>query len=300
MVGISVGGEWIGGSLVCLVLLSAALAIMILQYRARRTWVARAIFVAAVLFLLYGGRVLPRGTGLALQSPLLQSRIDTSSITAVFSPGNRPPTTESPAREGAVRVSLPIRLSGVPSGTTAVVDVMWAELTPPDGKPLETSLSFGESLPDTVWHDALVERSVFERWKSTLLKLHLTIHLMVLGNPHTEHMPLAGGPYHVPGVGLCQFDPRGAERAAVSCRAPFRQPAYVLAQFDKYDKDVPKAQQQANYSPYPAEFGISPISDYSWSVPTGATTLTFTTMKPLAHIRCELDIPKVQLAEFAN
>jgi hypothetical protein len=54
-----------------------------------------------------------------------------------------------------------------------------------------------------------------------------------------------------------------------------------------------------DYSPYPADFGISPISDSSWPVPTGATTLAFTTMKPLAHIRRELDIPKVQLAEFA-
>jgi hypothetical protein len=299
MIGLSVGGGWLESSLACFVLLSAALTIIILQYRARRTWVARAICVVAVLFLLFGGRFLPWHTGSALQSRLFRSRIDTSSITAVFAPGNRPPTTESPARQGTVRVSLPVRLDGVPSGTTAVVDTMWAELILPNGKPTETRLYFGGSLPDTVWHDALVERSVFERWKSTTQRLHLTIHLTVLGNPRIERMPLVGGPYRVPCVGLCQFDPGGAERAAVSCRAPFRQPAYVLAQFDKYDKDITTAQQQANYSPYPAEFGISPISDYSWPVPTGATTLAFTTMKPLAHIRRELDIPNVQLAEFA-
>jgi hypothetical protein len=28
--------------------------------------------------------------------------------------------------------------------------------------------------------------------------------------------------------------------------------------------------------------------------------IVFTTMQPLAHIRRELDIPNVQLAEFAN
>jgi hypothetical protein len=300
MIGFGVGGEWIEGSLVCLVLLSVALAIIILQYRARRTWVARAIFVVTVLLLLYGGRLLPWRTGLALESRLLQSRIDTSPITAVFAPGNGPPPTESPARQGTVRVSLPVRLDGLPSGTTAVVDEMWGELVPTNSKPQETLLSFGESLPDTVWHDTVVERSVFERWKSTPLRVHLTIHLTVLGNPHIEHMPLAGGSYRVPGVGLCQFDPRQPDRSAISCRAPFRQPAYVLAQFDKYDKDIPKAEQRTDYSPYPAEFGISPISDYSWSVPTGATTVTFTTMKPLAHIRRELDIPNVRLAEFAN
>lgn len=303
-VGFSVGGEWIGGSLVCLVLLSAALAIMILQYRARRTWVSRAIFVAVVLLLLWPGKILPWRTTFALQWCLVKSRIDTSSITAVFSPGSVRPPTVPPEPQNAVppnlvRVSLPIRLYGIPSGTKAVVNAMWAELTLPNGNRSKTLLFFGEFPGDTVWHDALVERSVFERLKSTPVRLHLTIHLTVLGNPHTEDVPLGGGPRRVPGVGLCEFDPQGPDRAALSCRAPFRQPAYVLAQFDKYDKNVPTEQRRADYSPYPAEFGISPISDYSWPVPTGATTLAFTTMKPLAHIRRELDIPKVQLAEFA-
>ena len=247
MIGASLGRMWIGDWLVCLVLLSAALAIIILQYRARRTWIARAIFVAVVLFLLYGGKFLPWETSLALQSRLLQSRIDTSSVTAVFAPGGSPPPIEPPARPDTVRVSLPIRLDGVPAGTTAVVDAMWAELIPPDGKPLETSLSFGESSPDTVWHEALVQRSVFERWKSTTVRLHLTIYLTVLGNPHTEDVPLGGGLRRVPGVGLCQFDLQEGGRAALSCRAPFRRPAYVLARFDKSDKEVPREQQRADY-----------------------------------------------------
>ncbi len=77
-------GIW--GPLACLVLTSAALAIMILQYRARRTGVSRVIFVAAVLLVLYGGRFLSGDRTFALQSPLFKSRVDTSSITAVFWP----------------------------------------------------------------------------------------------------------------------------------------------------------------------------------------------------------------------
>jgi hypothetical protein len=283
-----------------LILLSAAVAIMILQYRTRRTWVSRMIFVAALLLVLCSGRLLPWDTAYALQSRLLKPRIDTSPITAVFSPGSGPPPTGSPAPQNAVRVSLPIRLYGVPSGTTAVVDAMRAELTLPDGNPLKTLLFFGETPPDTVWHDMLVERSLFEQVKGTPVRLHLTIRLTVLGNPQTEDVPLGGGQYHVPGVGLCEFDPWGPGRAALSCRTPFRQPAYVLARFDRFDKEVPSEQQRVDYSPYPAEFGISPISDTSWLAPAGATTVAFTTMQPLAHIRRELDIPNVQLAEFAN
>ena len=56
-------------------------------------------------------------------------------------------------------------------------------------------------------------------------------------------------------------------------------------------------QWHSHYSPYPADFGIDPIADTNWAVPKGATTVVFTTLQPLAHIRRELDIPNVQLIE---
>src|SRR5208283_2032810 len=70
MVGFGVGGGWIEGLLVCLVLFSAAVAIMILQYRTRRTWVSRMIFVVALLLVLCSGRLLRSDTTYALQSRL--------------------------------------------------------------------------------------------------------------------------------------------------------------------------------------------------------------------------------------
>jgi len=87
MVGISVGSGWMASSLFCLVYIAAALAVTILQYSTRRTWAARAVFLAAVPLLLFGGRFLPRGSMWVTQSRLLESRTDTSSITAVFAPG---------------------------------------------------------------------------------------------------------------------------------------------------------------------------------------------------------------------
>jgi len=302
-VGLSVDGGWIEGSLICLVLLSGAVAIMILQYRARHTLVSRMILVAALLIVLCSGSFMRWNTAYALQSRLAKSRVDTSSLTADFSPESSRPATvpsepQNPVRPNFVRVGLPIRFDGVPTGTTVATDAMMAKLTLPDGKPSKTLLSFAETVPETVWHYALVERSLFAQVKNTPVRLHITFYLTVLGDPHTEAVPLGDGPHRLPGVGLCQFDPR-PDRAALICRAAFRQPSYVLARFDAFEKDVPSKQQQVDYSPFPADFGISPISDYSWPVPKGATTLVFTTMQPLAHIRRELDIPSVQLLESA-
>jgi hypothetical protein len=308
----SVMGIW--APLACLVMISAALVIMIFQYRARRTGVSRLIFVAAVLLVLCGGRYLPDDQTFALQSPLFKSRVDTSSITAVFSPESSPPPTLSPAPQNAerddfTRVKLPIRFDGAPLGTAVVVEMMLAEVTPPNGKPWNTLLYFGPAPPDAVWHEAEVDRSLFDQVKGTPVRVHLNIQLTVLGNPHTQDMPLGEGSHRVPGVGLCESLPFAIRPSLLSlnCRVAFRQSAYVMARFDGSKTEVPRVQGEmpwvqwrTHYSPYPADFGIDPISDSNWFIPKGATSVAFTTMKPLAHIRRELDIPNVQLAEFGN
>ena len=317
-VGMTVGGGTdvevgISGLLACLTMTSAALAIMILQYHSRRTGASRAIFVAAVVLALYGGKFFSGDRTFALQSPLLKSRVDTSSITAVFSPGSNPPQIVSLARlntdhDDYTRVTLPIRFAGAPSGTTVVADLMLAEVTPPNGKPWNTMLLFAPAPPDTVWHEADVDRSLFDQVKGTPVRVHLTMQLTVLGNPHTQDVPFGVGPQRVPGVGLCEpfpFSPRPFLHL-VNCRMAFRPPPYVLARFDTSKTEVPGLQERmlreqwrSHYSPYPADFGINPISDSNWVAPEDTTSVVFTTMQPLAHIRRELDIPSVRLLESA-
>lgn len=310
--GYTIGGEgvtdvglWLAYN--CAVVASAALAITILQYRTRRTWVSRLIFAAGVLLLVVGGRFLPGNQTFALQSPLRKSGLDTSSITAVLlAEGNRSPTLprapRNPLSDEFMDVNLPIRFDGIPSGTAVVVEMMFGEVTPPNRKPLDELLYFGGVPPDMVWHQALMERNVFDLLKGAPVRVHLTIHLTVLGEPHSAHMPLGGGAYRLPGGELCDLMtlPVGPFGRLLSCRTAFRRPAYLLAQFDGSEDPLRREEQQKNYSPFPAEFAINPVSTFSLVVPKDATTVSFTTMTPLAHIRRELDIPSLQLTEFAN
>jgi hypothetical protein len=294
---------WIAASVGVLIVLPAVLAIVILQYRARRTAISRLIFVCAVAVLaLCGDRLLPGYTSWVLQTHLLGSRIDTSSISVAFSPGSAPEPTSPRSRwikmpPELARVTLPIRSYGAPPGTTVVADVMLGELTLPNGKVSKTSLWFGASQDVMAWNDAFLERSVFERIKDTPMRMHLTVYLTVLGDPHTVSVPFGGGPYRVPGVGMCGFFPGGFGGTTLSCWAPFRHPTYVLPQFGNNPWERPPMRE---YSPFPAEWGINPIADSLWGVPMKATSLTMTTMQPLAHIRREVDMPNVRLADFAN
>ena len=176
---------------------------------------------------------------------------------------------------------------------------MEARFTLPGGKPRE--LQVGGSEADTPWHEMIVGRKVFDRVKNTPLRLHVTILLTLFGNLHTERLPLEKGMRRVPGVGLCGVEPiEPSKLTFLDCMAAFHLPARTVPQFDN---GSPVEGLEVNpYSPYPADFGISPMSISRWQLPNqpGATAIVINTMQPLAHIRRELDIPNVQLAEFAN
>jgi len=52
---------------------------------------------------------------------------------------------------------------------------------------------------------------------------------------------------------------------------------------------------------YPATLAIDPVDKVLWCLPyeAGATQIVFTTMQTLAHIHRGLDIPNMQMVEFA-
>jgi hypothetical protein len=177
---------------------------------------------------------------------------------------------------------------------------MFGELVLPDGK-LSKPLPMGGTEKDKPWHTMFVERSLYERVKNTPLRAHVIVLLTSYGNVHTERMPLESNSHRVPGIGVCAAEPFEVLKSTlVRCSVPFRLPGRIIVQFDN---GVPVEGSGVNsLSPYPADFGISPMDLPAWQLPNegGATAIVFTTMQPLARIRRELDIPKVQLAEFPN
>jgi hypothetical protein len=291
--------DWVRDSLAVSAVFAAGLVVMVVQYRARRTMVSRIMSGVAIILVLVLMKYLPWKVAFGLQSRIIRSQIDASSVSARFEPGGAPPAATTPVPPGSVRVSLPIRFAGVPARTVANIDGMAAEFTMPDGKPSERLWLEG-SETETPWHEMPVDRNLFERVKNAPLRLHVTILLTLFGNLQTERMPLASGLHRVPGVGLCRADLYEAQKTTLlDCLAPFRLPTRTVAQFDN-GRPV-EGWGSNSYSPYPAELGISPISASRWELPSqpAATAIVLTTMQPLAHVQRQLDIPGVRLADFA-
>jgi len=296
---------WIDGLLIAIVLLSSALAIMVVQYRARRTWLSRVIAGVAVLLFLSVNSMIPFERAFALQSHIIRPRLDTTSVSLALEPGKARPVATEPVPPESVRVALPIGFAGAPSGAVPLVDQMTAELYPP-----------GQKRPETLWvaapstgpptYSMMLDRRLFDRVKSTSVRIHLTSYIALFGDAQTQRTPLQGGPHRVPGLGLCDAGLyqgaliliRPGQQTRVTCLAPFRQPARALAGFDNSEQ-TEKAGFES-YSPFPAEFGISPISSSDWQLTyqAGASAIVFTTLQPLAHIRRDLDIPDIRLADF--
>lgn len=294
--------EWVRVSLAFLVLLLGGLTIMVLQYHARRTGISRILASATLGLAMIVLGFLPLRVEFAMQSRLFKSRVDTSSISIQLQPVRRLSPGPPQQSGNGVLVALPIDFSGVPLGMLAVVDGIAAELELPDGK-LSKPLLMQGNVTVTVdgkrRYPVSVERNLYAQVKNTPLRMHLLVLLTLYGNPRTERMPIKGNFHRVPGVGVCAAEAL-ENRTRVGCSVPFRPPGRTKAQSEN---TIP-VDSWAPYplSPYPADFGISPMDHTEWSLPyqAGGRDIIFTTMQTLAHIRREIDIPNVQLADFAN
>ena len=290
---------WIRISLAFLVLFFGGLTIMILQYHARRTGVSR-IFAAATLglaFLVIA--FLPWKADFAFQSWLVNAPVDTSSISIQLQPVERPLPRSSTYANGRILVSLPIDFSNVPLGTLPVVDGIAVELVLPDGKPYKPLTEHGTSTVNGKRRYLVsVEPRLYAQIKNTPLRMRVMVLLTLYGNLHTERMRIDGNSHSVPGVGVCAAE--ALEKSIrVGCLEPFR----ILGTGARVENTTAGDIVGADpLSPYPADFGISPMDQVSWQLynEAGATTIIFTTMQPLAHVRRDLENPNVQLADFAN
>jgi hypothetical protein len=290
-------------SLVFLVVLIGVLTIMLLQYSSRRTGLSRILAGATVGLAMMVGFFLPWTFAFALQSRLVKSRVDTTSIAVQFQAEHRPPARAPEYTSAGIPIRLPIAFPGAPPGMIQIVDGMAGELVLPDGKtskPLRMTAI--EGTKENRWYVMTAEPSLYERVKNTPLRMHLIVLLTLYGNPRTERIPLDGNSHRVPGIGVCATEPSILEPekfTTLHCLVPFRLPGRALVQFDNWPQ-VTGYGEMLN-SPWPTSIGISPVNKAYWRLPNqaGATAFVFTTMQPLAHIRREIDIPNVRLADYA-
>ena len=266
--------EWVRASIGSGLAGLGAGAIIVSQYALRRTAAAR---LASAALVGLGGLIalLPGPTDRYVMSSTLSVTVDPSI----------PSETQGPRKWPYVpRAALPLRLAGLPNGITPLLE---------DGQVTIAGYSNAIGTADwelvdasRVWELIIANRPVFDEIKNTPVRIHTFVDLTLVRNRITT--PLSHtGLTKVPGIGLCS--------PVLSCASPFRTPRVLVA-----DNWTGAQTEFTSKSPFPAEFGISPMVTLHHRVASVAAPgeIKVTTAEPVEQRRFDFDLDNVRLADF--
>src|SRR5579864_641359 len=263
--------------------LLAAAGALVLQYRSRRTFAARAVLAGALLI---GpcAAFLPWRTTFHLEQWLTAQSGDAAGITVAFAPGdgrfrpapgqNLDDVAEKPGfgpadaaaegerrrAEGARTVFVPLRLSGLIPDSRLLADRSEVRLVGPDGSVVYEGA--GEDLElratsDTaaVHQGIRVPGAVFGRVAAEPLEMQIDYWLTIFRPSGTYALPAQGGDERMPGIGRCatKVDDAGT-RVVFECRQPGERPSCLTAVLEHTPTRTrnPEVSLCApDYTPYP-------------------------------------------------
>src|SRR5882762_1114782 len=304
------GSDWVKAYYVFLVISVAASAILVLQYSMRRTAAARALAVAAGILAVLGMTLIPWSAAFRIQSWLSKQGVDQSLAHVDFDFGNRWLTRAVIEGGDRVRVELPLNITGLPPGMIAKPEGFSVQLQAADGTmwqsdqlPLKHTTNIGQKFS----LQATVDGAFYRKVKDEPIKVRGSLYLTLFGNPQTVRVPFEDRSVPVPRVGVCSAT-GGANRQSyfLICSSAFRFPPVLVSYSFQSAKEAVRdvwsstEPRPISYSPFPAELGISPVSqDFTFStvhVPLAEARVD--TVEALAHIRRNFEIDNLRLGDF--
>lgn len=304
----TLGPGWIQAYFLYLLIAVAGSTIILWQYRRRRTTVARGLAGVTAILLIAGFPWISWPAAFKIQSSLAKTRVDLSSARLVSDLGAKPPHIGYRQGEDYVGLRIPLQILGLPAGVSTRIENLDAVFVAPDGttwKPDGFSWQNPEG-PDyrTTLQSGFYGGLYLER-NDVPVKVHGTVYLMVLGNPHTTPVPFGERSIAVPQVGLCSAtESSNRRRDGVTCNSAFRSPELLVS----YRFVAPGGDNSINInpqmlrapislSPFPSDLRISPVntdSSSSWaSVPWDHALVE--TLEPLGHVRLDFEVSDLRL-----
>jgi len=258
-----------------------------------------------------GMMLIPGSAAFRIQSWLSKQRVDQSLVHVDFDLGNRWLTRAVIEGGERVRVELPLNITGLPLGMIAKPEGFSVQLQASDGTmwqadqlPLRHTSNMGQEFS----LQATLDGAFYRKVKEAPIKVRGSLYLTLFGNRQTARVPFGDRSVPVRRVGVCSAS-GGAKRQSyfLICSSAFRFPSVLVSySFIQPAKegvqDVRSSTQPRtiSYSPFPAELGISPVSqDFTFStvyVPLAEARVE--TVEALAHIRRNFEIDNLRLGDF--
>jgi hypothetical protein len=271
--------DWIRTSITCGFAGAGAAAIILWQYFWRRTMLAR---IAA-------GGLVGLGSLIAFLPQLGGRHIDAAPV-SVSLDRSIPLGTGKPVGSFVPQADLPLRVAGVPEGLTPWVEGSVSIIPFPGtyqgfSGPWQVRWEIVDG--SGVRQLMMMNRSFFDQIKDSPVRIHTSLTLTLVRDRRTTELSHTQATM-VPGVGLCS--------TLLICLSPYRTPRVLVS--DNWHGPQPAF---TSSSPFPAEFGISPIvalypdTRQASPPPDG---ITVTTAEPVTRLYLNFDIDNVRLADF--
>jgi hypothetical protein len=288
---------WIKYSFWMATIVLAGIIIVVRQYAWRKTAMARTLAIGTVLLLALEAMFLPWNPAFMVQSRLSKQRIDATSVHIALDRGRTiHPSNLSPAPK-SIWIELPIRITGLADGIDTRTDTVLGTVEP-SGAGSRAGISYGTLFPDggdKYWLAFQLGLSSFERMQSQPATVRTSLYLTLLGNAKFTTVPRGKERITVPGVGRCAVL---ADTQVLHCLSAFRDPMSSVS-VQPSSGNLFMVARPISYSPYPAEFGVSPVFQFFRDVNNRPGPVVVVSEEALAHFRKDAEFHDVRLADFA-
>jgi hypothetical protein len=225
------------------------------------------------------------------------------------------------AKDVAIRV--PLLVSGIAEGSTVTIDGKMITLEAQDGSSWSSGWEgIGRRLQAKelrIWLNFEVNKKVFERMKSSPVKVRISLAVTVFHSINTTEVVVKDGEFAVPNGGLCSIAERYELSNVLQCRYPIRSPT-MLVTIASSKATCPAPEGKAprpgltarDWSTGSAADPFSPVQTekidfWNWDASTDykespvmcpGTPLTFSTSEASQLAGVELEMDGVHLADY--
>ena len=293
--------QWLWGAIAFIAAASAALAVIWLQYKNRQTLVnmivAAGIALSGAVAYLY----VPWPAAAAVQGVLSKQAIESSSIS--LTGAGRPRSRLLAGRLGDnVEVDFPLAVR-VPAEFDFRADAFSLAIMLPNGAgwktgPYRFSTLSEYSAKSTFYANVLLPAAFFAQHRNEPAAVDLHLYVTLFGNPKSRTIPLRPRPVNAAGGLQCSMS--SFSQGLVNqlfCMSPFRWPAGMT--YVKFDNGETEAFREVTYSPFPAGMDFTFSEARAMAAPKSAMEATIIVKEPLAHVRRDITLRDIHLADFA-
>jgi hypothetical protein len=314
-------------------LLCGGIAVVVLQYLTRRTWLARLLLVLLVGLLWASGAVISDDALIHRAYPPANNTQPPSLQSALAEDLLHQPTAYIARSAKRVGITLPLQISGIADGYVWMPDNVKISIEGPHGSvwnlPWQAMYNshYFPGGQDFITRFEM-SRAIFDQIKSAPVTLHLTFAWTQLRSGQVQRIAIPTHDFVVPGFGVCApaLDwTAPTQITEIACRTALRQPplTYVDTRWSEDPCPSPAAPSTTgiegsgwtgSLNTAPAEFSLSSVSatqlplSNNWNSESNrptkprhlcpGTPLTFTEYKVVQRTQSDISIPNFRFPTY--